>query len=168
MNSESTVPRIVHDLSQETIPISPNGEHWSLPGHGNAYDTCGTFGLKGCEEAQLHNGKGIFVKKFRCSCGRAECPVCYESWSIVEAHRAMERFEHGEKQLGVRALVKNIKHVMLSPDPSKHKWSLKRLRANMYRAAKAAGFKGGISIFHPFRLHCTTCGLDDGPCRCKS
>lgn len=134
--------------------------NWSIPGHGEEYDDCGKFGLKGCQKIHLHHGKGVFAKQFRRSCNRAECPVCYESWSALEAHRAMHRFE-------VAGKAERIIHVIVSPPKDTHDQDIKKLRAGMYGVAKRAGFKGGLSIFHPFRWRCLSCGLDAERCSCE-
>jgi len=62
---------------------------FSLPSHGQKYGDCGEMGMKGCLHGEDHpSGKG-FGQLFKRSCGRAECPVCYEAWAGKEGMKAL-------------------------------------------------------------------------------
>ena len=62
---------------------------FSLPSHGHQYQDCGKMGMKGCLHGKDHpSGKG-FGRLFKRSCGRAECPVCYEAWAGKEGMKAL-------------------------------------------------------------------------------
>jgi ATPase involved in DNA repair len=136
---------------------------FNLPGHGEAYDKCGTFMFKGCLDTEKHNqvkldcgdvsGKA-YIKKGTNSCLRASCPVCYEKWAGKEASRIEKRLE-GVTGVGF------AKHIVVSPPLSE--WLLvekdyPKLRSKSYKIAFNVGFKGGSAIFHPFRRKCAYCG----------
>lgn len=168
--------QIVRQRTDCKTDLGPGPRHgnWALPGHGQAYDECGGFGWKGCLEVWRHAGTEhegeAYLKKFRRSCGRAECPICYEQWASKEAHAAMRRFD-AARRLGVLSRKKLI-HVVASPplalveqlDNGELDYS--RMRNQAYKNAIDSGAKGGMCIFHAFRWRCRICGLDDESCRC--
>jgi hypothetical protein len=138
------------------LPIAKSTlfEDWSLPGHGQPYEDCGRFGWKGCLNVDLHSvprldvdysGK-VYVKRYRRSCGRASCSVCYEKWASLQAHRAERRlraFKRGRD----RPI-----HVIVSPDQlSIDRLDYSKLRARVYFVLERVGVYGGICLFHPFR-----------------
>ena len=128
---------------------------WSLPGHGESYSDCGSFGFKGCLNVEAHRnarldgvdvvGK-VYVKKYRRSCGRAECPICYEKWASKEAHRIEHRLGYWKKG-GFRRPI----HVVFSPPLDDLELSYSKLRQKLYRIARKVSLLGGCVIFHPFR-----------------
>ena len=138
------------------LPEAKSGAHglsgWSLPGHGEAYDDCGKKRYRGCLNVSEHPGgldrePGLaYVQVYPRRCFRAVCPKCYESWAGREAGRAEHRLQ-GYRPRTARGVI----HLSVSV-PSKD-WSLPygRLRPRAYEVARAAGFKGGCSIFHPWR-----------------
>lgn len=96
-----------------------------------------------------------FVKLFRRSCGRAECPVCYEKWGSKEAHRATRRLSFYKGAFS-RAI-----HVVAAPslDVVESVKDYEELRALAERALRATGVRGGCMIYHPWREN------DDGTWR---
>lgn len=155
VQSVGILPIAKSTLFQNTVqkPILAEFEGWSLVGHGEAYDDCGMFGWKGClnyhnHHARLDNpdceGK-VFVKGFRRSCGRAECPICFEKWAVKQAVRATNRLKNYKG--GYRKAI----HVTVSV-PEKH-YSLEypNLRKKVMKLLKEIGFIGGTLIPHPFR-----------------
>jgi hypothetical protein len=144
--------------------IAYPGEPWELPGRGESYETCGKFGIKGCGELATSTVEKHDVKKFMRTCGRAECPICFEAWSTNEAYAAMERFHEAQKQ-GI-AQLRELKHVIVSPPKECHSWEERKLVKYAYRLLKRVNAKGGICIFHPFRWRCDLCGRDEESCEC--
>lgn len=66
---------------------------WDLPGHGKAYEDCGSVRAKGCDNTaahQKHDGM-VFVRYFKRSCRRKSCPTCFEAWGSAEAERSLIR-----------------------------------------------------------------------------
>jgi hypothetical protein len=129
------------------------GFEWILPGHGEAYSDCGSWRSKGCLNVEEHNQQGIcedmagkvFVKRYRRTCMRAECPTCYESWAGKEA---------GKIQYRLRASPKKRRPIHLIVSPSMADicmLSFEDLRRKSYVVSKKSGFLGGSCIFHPFR-----------------
>lgn len=120
---------------------------------GESYETCGKIAYLGCPELTFDQHRKHDLKVIRCSCNRADCPICFEGWVTLEAHRTVERFEAADKQLGARASFKFIKHVVVSPPQGAYDavGGFRKLRARAYRIARRAGLKGGQAIFHPFR-----------------
>lgn len=133
---------------------------WSLPGHGEAYDSCGKWRFEGCLDVDNHHGKvflgldGVvnfvrgglaFIRRFEMSCGCASCPVCYEKWAASAAHRIVARIKSwsgGGKPI----------HLVVSPCVDDILGlSFDKLRRKAYVIAKKSGFYGGSCIFHPWR-----------------
>ena len=128
-------------------------DDWGLPGHGSSNSGCGTFFYKGCLEVGKHaqarvDGIGVvgkgFVKLKRVSCGRPECPVCYESWASREAHRIDYRISQFKTKM---------KKIHVTVSPSRRDWglSVSSMRKKAYVLSRKVGFLGGSCIFHPFR-----------------
>jgi len=126
---------------------------WDLPGHGIQYADCGTLRFRGCLNVHEHQagldgrnqaGKA-FVNAYKRSCGRKECPVCYESWAGLEAGRV----EYRLKFYGGRW--KKPVHVSVNPGPELWGIPFEKLRSLAYRNVKRVGIVGGSCIYHPFR-----------------
>lgn len=64
---------------------------WTLVGHGSSYADCGTIGAKGCDNVLEHPDGKMFVRLFKRSCFRRECPVCFEKWSSRRAEKILLR-----------------------------------------------------------------------------
>jgi hypothetical protein len=86
-----------------------------------------------------------YVKVKKRSCGRPECPKCYESWAAREAKRIERRISAYKMRRG-----KPI-HFMVSPSERDWSLSLDELRGRAYAIAQDVGFLGGSCLFHPFR-----------------
>jgi hypothetical protein len=143
-------------LTEWVLPDARVGG-WGLPGHGRIKDEdpsygCGTFWRVGCLNVSKHDagldGRRagmVYVKVKKRSCGRPECPKCYESWAAREAKRIERRVGAYKMRRG-----KPI-HFMVSPP--ERDWSLSsvRLKSRAFEVARAVGFHGGSCIFHPFR-----------------
>jgi hypothetical protein len=137
------------------VLVLPNDrvDGWGLPGHGQARFDCGSFFTLGCLESRAHvqtrldgvevAGK-VYLKRKRVSCGRPECPVCYESWASREAHR----IDYRVSQFKTR-----MKPIHVTVSPSRKDWalSISEMRKKMYVLSGKVGFFGGSCIFHPFR-----------------
>jgi len=56
---------------------------------------------------------------------------------------------------------RRVIHWVVSPptDTDFRKSVFKSLRRRAYKIAREAGFKGGLIIFHPYRLHCRVCDV---------
>ena len=125
---------------------------WSLPGHGEAYQDCGEIRFRGCLNVEFHQealdrdqrGKA-FVQAYRRTCGRKECPKCYESWASLEARRAEYRLGFYRGRWG-----KPI-HLSVNPASEIWDWDYHRLKSYAYKALKCVGISGGCLIYHPFR-----------------
>lgn len=144
--------------SRSILPIAKS-TIWGLVGHGRAYDDCGRFGWKGCLNVEGHNvphlddnshlGK-VYVKGFKRSCDRAECPVCFEKWASRAGRRIEKRLKKWKG--GYRRAI----HVTASV-PSKNNTDKDltvdygKLRVLAYRLMKEVGLEGAVCIFHPFR-----------------
>jgi hypothetical protein len=136
-----------------------NWASWSLPGHGEAYDDCGTLGFLGCLDTVAHAGKRldgvdytgkVYIKRYKRNCGRAECPVDFETWASKEAHRATRRLEAFQKT--VRGGRSSPIHVIVSPSQGDiDTLDYKALRERAYKVMKRIGVFAGIVLIHPFR-----------------
>lgn len=155
--------RASNDLSG-ILPIAKSNilSYWSLPGHGAKYFDCGEFGLMGCLNVFLHGrprvdgldySNKVYVKHFRRSCMRAECPVCYEKWAAAAANRIVRRVK------AYRSRFRSPIHVVVSPSQEvldalgdlDHVKVFRELKTGCRTALAACGIIGGCLIFHPFR-----------------
>lgn len=147
------------------LPIAKYGFQeidWQLPGHGHAYDDCGTWRYRGCLNLGKHMGFNLdgvdmagkaYVEWYHRNCGRAECPICKEKWAGKEAGRIEHRLKYFWKW-------GKVLHIIISPsEKDLLKLSFAKLKAKMYRVARLRGIKGGCVIWHPFREN------DDGTWR---
>jgi len=139
------------------LPIAKSTlwQNWSLPGHGESYRDCGDWRYKGCLNVEGHavhrldcvsyEGK-VFVKRYRRSCDRAECPICYEKWASRAAFRAERRLK--QYCSGYRRPI----HVIVSPSQVDcDSLDYAELRLKAYNILKKVGIEGGVCIVHPFR-----------------
>lgn len=124
-----------------------------MPGHGEAYVDCGSWRSKGCLNVEEHVQEGlaekmagrVFVRRYRRTCMRAECPTCYESWAGKEAGKI-------EHRLRMAPLKGRPIHLILSPPMELVVSSdFEDLRRKSYVISKNSGFSGGSCIFHPWR-----------------
>ncbi len=121
---------------------------WALPGHGSQRPTCGEFRSKGCLGPHESPFEGYaYVKRYRLSCDRAECPVCYEKWASKRAHRIARRIEGYRQRFGGKPI-----HVVASPSQALvDTLPFEQLKKACLNALKLAGMRGGVEIFHPWR-----------------
>lgn len=136
---------------------------WFLPGKGSSRESCGEYFWKGClnldaHHSTEHSGK-IYRKRCRRSCGRAQCPVCYQKWASLEGHRAVRRMAQFKTNL------REI-HVIVSPGVSDIEKPFDDLKDKMYSLVKRVGIIGGMAIIHPFRSICKVCQRDKERCNC--
>lgn len=135
---------------------------WELSGHGESYADCGSWRAKGCLNVEEHKGISLageimqgraFIRWYKRSCLRAQCPVCYEKWAGKEAHKVAHRLRawRGRGQ---------VIHLMVSPPWSalERAGEYEQLRKESYRVARESGFLGGSVFYHPARRRCAECG----------
>lgn len=140
----------------EGVMVNANGIVASLPGHGQPYSDCGATLVRGCLNVDGHRQQGldvdllgkVYVELYRRSCGRLECPICYEKAAGKEAHKISYRLGMVKRSFGLAI------HVIVSPSKEDvANLSFQKLRPKAYRIALRAGFRGGSCIWHPFRRH---------------
>jgi len=155
-----SVPPTTRERGEEDLngilPIakSTNWRDWDLPGNGEPYHDCGLFQWKGCLnvgghrirtiDGQDYTGK-VYVKGYKRSCARAECPVCYEKWASKEAIKSSKRLRAYQARY-VRPI-----HVVISPPSEECALSYPSLRKRVITHLKESGLVGGLVIVHPFR-----------------
>jgi len=176
-------PSIESSLEEGILPISEKyRSEWSLPAHGSQYADCGDLRFRGCLNVEVHHesledserrGK-VFVQGYYRSCGRKECPICYESWAGLEAGRASYRllsFCASKKTVreifsivdekkrsryvdrAFRSARRKVIHTIFSVPESLWSEKIEVLRSLLYKIAKKSGLFGGCAIFHPYRNH---------------
>lgn len=64
---------------------------WDLPGHGHAQEKCGKVFFVGCDHHGEHQNGMDFVRVKRHNCAGKACPICFESWSALQAERGLMR-----------------------------------------------------------------------------
>jgi hypothetical protein len=92
---------------------------------------------------------------------------------VVDLHVVAKEKSRGQSsrvfhELFVSSLERELKgkgmrtiHVVLSPDPDSpfDKKHYAKLRSEAYKIGLKSGLKGGLSVFHPYRLHCKICDV---------
>ena len=137
-------------------------EHFQLPGHGDRSAWCGEWRGRICREHEKHVdssldgldvvGKDI-IEWYHASCGRIQCPVCYEKAAGKMAITIAWRFKHAKSR---RAAI----HVVASVPPSMYDVDPRKLRSMAEERLKECGVHGGSIMFHPWRERCAKCGAE--------
>lgn len=119
----------------------------TLPGKGEKGDGCGEwYPREFCDECgEPHFGMSV--------CQKRSCPDCWRSWSRRRAEKITRRLaaarHDGEEWSEKRAI-----HAMVSP-PEGEIQSLRDVQEGFrdaYELAKEKGVRGGVVIFHGFRV----------------
>jgi hypothetical protein len=154
-------PRLDQEDPRCILPLAKS--KLELPGHGDRYEDCGEWIIGkeiGCLEIDKHkkitlDGKNYFkkivVKLVVRNCGRAECPICYETWVSKEAKKITHRLEE-YKKANPKKLVKHVTISMPKSDYYLVDTDYNKLREKVYKLLKKAGITGGSVIFHPWRI----------------
>jgi len=127
---------------------------YDIPGVGESYEDCGRiFKIWLCENC----GHKQPIKN---SCDRAICPECWRTWATKEGKRVVERIKGFIKAYkdckGKR--IGNPKHIIFSPPQEEAKelvseeGGVDKLRKKAIAIIKGAGIRGGLVIFHPYRI----------------
>lgn len=140
-------------------------QSFELPSHGERGSWCGETRARICREHDKHVdssldgvdvvGKDV-IELYRASCGRIECPVCYEKAIGKMAIKIEWRFVH--YHLGGK-YPKPI-HVVASVPESMYGVDVKKLRSLAEKCLQKVGVHGGCIIFHPWRERCAVCGAE--------
>nr|AIF11838.1 hypothetical protein [uncultured marine thaumarchaeote KM3_53_F08] len=129
--------------------------HWKLPSTKEKNITCGKFKTLGCFNLMGHPDNQAYIQHTKLSCFRSACEYCWmEKWLARESRRStlrIEKYESVMKQLGKTRFNKPI-HVIVSPS-----WNDKFMRYDLLKKKcreilDKAGIKGGLLIYHPFKL----------------
>jgi hypothetical protein len=136
--------------------------HYGLVGHGPVSNSssCGHYRLKVCLDRNLHSrrarltgedcGDKAYVKPVFFSCGKPSCPVCYESWCIVEARSIERRLAEASNLCGLR-----VEHLSVSAPLERYGlpevFDGKKARREVERALRVRGVVGGCTAVHMFR-----------------
>lgn len=150
---------------------------WRLPGHGypryyKGSKVCGTIRWHGHSSSE-----GWHSWRAKSSCGRFDCPDCWQDWMNTEAEAIETRFleikhrfgfypdledsygklsRYGNAIRGYRLRKwKQVNHFIVSPEKSRKIDTLdayRALRSEMIEIAKSHGIRGGVAIFHSYRM----------------
>jgi len=122
---------------------------WHLPGTKEPGEFCGKWNRIGCINEEQHErlgfGRKDFVMQYKCTCKRADCRICVDSWIIRNADRAAKRIEKYAKDSGLPAF-----HLALSPSKENQRKSEGELRHEAMTILHEINCKGGSLFFHPF------------------
>ena len=128
---------------------------WKLPSTKEKKDSCGRFRTLGCFNLKGHPNNQAYIQHTKLSCFRSSCEECWlEKWLARESRRSTLRIENYQsvmKQLGITRFTKPI-HVIVAPS-----WKDKFMRFDLLKKKcrvllDEAGIKGGLMIYHPFKL----------------
>jgi hypothetical protein len=92
---------------------------------------------------------GYLRKKDKFSCGRPECPICYETWASLEAKKVAHRLMAWKSYANLDYYPD---HVIVSVPYKEWELSYLMLRKKVYSILKRVGIKGGMLCFHAYRL----------------
>jgi hypothetical protein len=155
---------VTFDKNHDSVfmEIVDNRSVFTLPGQGEqTNDKCGewTHPLSCPNHSQMTLDGSVHDRYVAThSCHNSNCPICYESWASRQAVDAADKliqaiglYRHEGFVLG------KIKHVIFSPPQGLaeelHRTigGARRLRTMAKEMIKAAGMRGGVVIYHPFR-----------------
>lgn len=129
-------------------------EKWTLPGHGEAYHTCGEIRAKAwCGDCETYKHDLLHY------CYRAECPTCRKAWLGRETRRATDRIFDGFYMLREIERGAQLHHVVWSVPVSEYDRPFDELRRRFHYRRRVAGSKAGLVIFHPFRFRNAITGV---------
>ena len=138
-------------------------EDFALPSHGERGSWCGEWRGRVCSEHAKHVNESLdgvdvagkdVLELYRASCGRIQCPVCYEK-AIGKMAIVIEwRFQHFKYRKGHPKPI----HVVASVPESMYGVDAKKLRSLAEDRLKDCGVHGGCVIYHPWRERCAKCG----------
>jgi hypothetical protein len=144
------IPKLSTDLVTSTYPRVGG---FDLPGHGEPKECCGNYESWVCNDVHNHPNGAKVVEVRRWSCGRLECPVCFEKVAGRHARRAeyrLRQFKHRR--------FKQIIHVIVSVSKSDYSLPYAKLNVKVVKVARFCGVVGGLKVFHPWRQKCFKCG----------
>ncbi len=173
--SPDTVVPVVNDNGH-----APGGEEaliwWFETGTGFSKDSCGTT-LRTVAACGNHPGshKPLLIPD---SCGRASCPVCWETWADRAGKRVLDtmegymalKFGNSQKPLpGLRLDKIRARHIVFSPHrdllerlavetwketdgPGFQRLFLRKFKKEALKAVKEGGLTAGIMVIHGIRL----------------
>lgn len=125
----------------------PYGD-WELPGMGNSAPSCGEVRASSFCDTQGH------VQYEKHLCGRRECPVCWNSqWSEPRTISAVSRLA-AARHMEPEGLGRRTIHAVVSPSEGSIK-SIEAVyegRKKAIEIAKDHGIRGGVTIFHGYRV----------------
>lgn len=154
------------DLDQDPgiLPVPESTTFgFSMVGNGESRSWCGELRFRGCFNQEEHldstlEGENPFhkdvIQKFYASCGRLDCPICYEKACGKLAKKISWRIKH----FHLKGRKLEVIHVTASAPNFAYSWSFEKLKAQAIKLLKVSGFIGGSLIFHPWRLKCSRCG----------
>jgi hypothetical protein len=123
-----------------------------IPGIGHPKEDCGQFTrVITCPECD-------YKQPIPLSCGRALCPVCWKKWAGREADNIADRilgFKNAyKKEVKGRRLGNPVDFIISPPKDTKvtRKEDIKKLKITATRLLKEAGIRGGVLIYHPYRM----------------
>lgn len=133
---------------------------WRLVGNGEVSEpNCGAHvGFLGCLNEDGHNQPdlegnnfdGALIRHKHRSCFSYNCPICYLSWAVQQAHDITDKLEDLGGKYGV------ADHIVLSLPENYYKSSnddFKKLTKKVFKALINRNVVGGCSIFHGFRYN---------------
>lgn len=154
-----------YSIKEKVAPRRLKVEDYALPSHGKKSSWCGETRVRVCREHEKHvnssldgvdvAGKDV-VEIYRASCGRIECPICYEK----AIGKMAVRIEWRYKKRKIRGAYAKPIHVVVSVPPSMYGVDPKKLRSLAEERLQECGVHGGCVIFHPWRERCAKCGAE--------
>jgi hypothetical protein len=119
----------------------------TIPGMGDPGAGCGEWAPREfCDECgEVHLGPH--------RCQQRECPDCWSTWAIQRAERAVTRLQSARWSLD-DGLDRRTVHLVASPPEGSIRTlaDVQRFRQKAHERVRDAGMRGGVSIFHGFRV----------------
>lgn len=145
--SVETVDSGLGQWSEELDVASYAEGAMSIPGRGDPGSKCGDWAPREfCDEcAEIHMGQN--------RCERRECPDCEGLWIRDRAVGAVQRLA-GARYAEAEGIDRRLVHAVMSP-PEGDVQTLQQVSdgfRDAYRLAERQGIRGGVAVFHGFRV----------------
>jgi hypothetical protein len=144
------------------VRVSKKYDVCVLPGHGQKGSFwCGDWRVLACTNIEGHNHERLdgfdvsnkaIVELYKASCGEISCPVCMEKAIGKMASKIEFRLNVWPQG--------PVYHYVVSVPKEQYSEDIRDLRSLAEKYALSVGVRGGIIIFHPWRLKCAQCGSE--------
>jgi hypothetical protein len=129
--------------------------HVTIPGMGDRSVGCGEWGPREfCDTCgELHMGPHRCQQRECPGSGEPDAPACWSTWATQRSESVVRRVQAG-RWSQPDGIERRSVHVVVSPPEGSVSTlaDIQRYRKKAHEKAKAAGIRGGVCVFHGFRI----------------